>query len=135
MMKVVGEEGTSLEDFIVYLKGNFLDAVYLQQNSFDAVDAAVSTERQAHIFDILLAILGSDFSFADKDEARSWFNKARQLFIDYNYVAWNTSDFSRMEAEIAATRAEKASGVDPRVLKLLAGNHAEDFIKTVRGGV
>jgi V/A-type H+/Na+-transporting ATPase subunit A len=35
MMKVVGEEGTSMDDFLVYLKGEFLDAVYLQQNSFD----------------------------------------------------------------------------------------------------
>jgi len=46
MMKVVGEEGTSLEDYVVYLKSEFLDAVYLQQNSFDPVDAAVSPSRQ-----------------------------------------------------------------------------------------
>ena len=39
MMKVVGEEGTSLADFIVYLKEEMLDAVYLQQNSFDLTDA------------------------------------------------------------------------------------------------
>ncbi|MGN0715184.1 MAG: V-type ATP synthase subunit A, partial [Anaerovoracaceae bacterium] len=35
MMKVVGEEGTSIEDYITYQKGELLDAVYLQQNSFD----------------------------------------------------------------------------------------------------
>ena len=46
MMKVVGEEGTSLDDYIVYQKGEFLDAVYLQQNSFDPVDSSVSPERQ-----------------------------------------------------------------------------------------
>ena len=39
MMKVVGEEGTSLDDYVLYLKGEFLDSVYLQQNSFDPVDA------------------------------------------------------------------------------------------------
>ena len=31
MMKVVGEEGTSAEDYIIYQKGELLDAVYLQQ--------------------------------------------------------------------------------------------------------
>ena len=31
MMKVVGEEGTSIDDFITYLKSEFIDAVYLQQ--------------------------------------------------------------------------------------------------------
>lgn len=50
MMKVVGEEGTSLDDYIVYLKGEFLDAVYLQQNSFDEIDSAVTVERQNYSF-------------------------------------------------------------------------------------
>ena len=40
MMKVLGEEGTSSEDFIIYQKGELLDSVYLQQNSFDPIDAA-----------------------------------------------------------------------------------------------
>ncbi|MFH1310521.1 MAG: V-type ATP synthase subunit A, partial [Candidatus Omnitrophota bacterium] len=40
MMKVVGEEGTSLEDFVIFLKSDFFDNVYLQQNGFDKVDAA-----------------------------------------------------------------------------------------------
>jgi V/A-type H+-transporting ATPase subunit A len=57
MMKVVGEEGTSLDDYIIYLKGDFLDAVYFQQNSFDPVDSSVSPERQAHVFAILLGIM------------------------------------------------------------------------------
>ena len=42
MMKVVGEEGTPLGDYIDYLKGEFFDFVYLQQNAFDTVDEATS---------------------------------------------------------------------------------------------
>ncbi|MDZ7822282.1 MAG: hypothetical protein U5N26_11075 [Candidatus Marinimicrobia bacterium] len=38
-MMMVGEEGTSLEDFVFYLKSEYLDAACLQQNSFDPVDA------------------------------------------------------------------------------------------------
>ena len=53
MMKVVGEEGTSLDDYLVYLKGEFLDAVYLQQNSFDPVDASVVPERQRRTFGLV----------------------------------------------------------------------------------
>lgn len=131
MMKVVGEEGTSLDDFIVYLKGNFIDAVYLQQNSFDPVDAAVSTERQAHVFDILIAILGSDFSFGEKGEARSWFNKTRLLFIDYNSAAWNSPDFERLESAVFSALAEKSSAVDPTAGKLLAGSGAAKRLATV----
>ncbi|MDR3333569.1 MAG: V-type ATP synthase subunit A, partial [Treponema sp.] len=81
MMKVVGEEGTSLDDYVVYLKGDFLDSVYFQQNTFDPVDASVSPERQEHIFVMILRILGSKFSFTDKAEARTWFNRLRQRFL------------------------------------------------------
>jgi V/A-type H+-transporting ATPase subunit A len=119
MMKVVGEEGTSLEDFVVYLKGNFLDAVYLQQNSFDPVDASVSVERQRHVFALLIEILGSSFSFSGKDEARSWFNKARLAFIDYNYSEWMSDGFTRYEGEIRKAMTEKSGGLDEAAERLL----------------
>jgi V/A-type H+-transporting ATPase subunit A len=54
MMKVVGEEGTSLQDYIIFQKGEFLDSVYFQQNSFDPVDAAVTPERQIMVFGRIL---------------------------------------------------------------------------------
>ncbi|MCE1158117.1 MAG: V-type ATP synthase subunit A [Spirochaetia bacterium] len=87
MMKVVGEEGTSLEDYILYLKGEFLDAVYLQQNSFDPVDASVSPERQKTMFHLVLEILGADLALKDKDDARGWFYELRQSFLDLNGAA------------------------------------------------
>jgi V/A-type H+-transporting ATPase subunit A len=62
MMKVVGEEGTSLDDYVVYLKSEYLDAVYIQQNSFDPVDAAVSPERQKYVFSQVVEILGASFA-------------------------------------------------------------------------
>ena len=87
MMKVVGEEGTSLEDYIIYQKGELLDSVYLQQNSFDPVDYAVPPQRQEESFRILYDILTSEFDLADKSEARSFFNQVRQAFLDWNGIA------------------------------------------------
>ena len=124
MMKVVGEEGTSMDDFIVYLKGDFLDAVYLQQNSFDKVDDAVSVERQRHIYALILRVLGSQFSFASKDEARTYFNKLRLSFIDYNYSAWNSPEFKQHEAAITGAIAEKATGLDEKAAKLIKETEA-----------
>ena len=124
MMKVVGEEGTSMDDFIVYLKGDFLDAVYLQQNSFDKVDDAVSVERQRHIYALILRVLGSQFSFASKDEARTYFNKLRLSFIDYNYSAWNSPEFKQHEAAITGAIAEKATGLDDKAAKLIKETEA-----------
>jgi len=120
MMKVVGEEGTSIEDYVIYLKGELIDSVYFQQNSFDAVDAAVSPERQIYVFDKLLYILGCRFSFDDKNEARSWFNKLRQKFLDYNGSEWKSDRFGSLEKEIEGTVAEKSGGLDKTAEKLLA---------------
>ena len=111
MMKVVGEEGTSLDDYVVFLKGSFLDSVYFQQNSFDAVDSAVSPDRQKHIFAIIREILGTSFSFKDKEEARTWFNRLRQKFLDFNGSEWKSERFSAAEKDIRTTFAERAKGV------------------------
>ena len=100
MMKVVGEEGTSLPDYITYLKEEMLDAVYLQQNSFDPIDANCSTARQRHVIDKLIMVLGSAYTLPSKDEARSFFNRMRQRFLDWNYTEWGSSAFQKAEAEI-----------------------------------
>jgi V/A-type H+-transporting ATPase subunit A len=122
MMKVVGEEGTSLDDYIIYLKGDFLDAVYFQQNSFDEIDSSVSPERQKHIFAIILNLLGSKFSFPDKNEARTWFNRLRQKFLDYNGSEWQSERFTALEKEVRDAVAGKAGSLDPAAQKFLASS-------------
>jgi len=108
MMMVVGEEGTSVDDFQVYLKGEFLDAVYLQQNGFDPVDAATSPERQVYVFDVVHRVLSTTFPFPTQDEARDFFNDLRQLFIDWNYMEWESDDFKKQQAAIETLIAEKS---------------------------
>ncbi len=119
MMKVVGEEGTSLQDYIVYQKGEFLDTVYFQQNSFDPVDAAVTPERQVKVFGIILEILASELELGDKEDARRWFYQLRQKFLDYNGSEWRSDDFNRLEKEIMSMLQSKTVGSDPRAAAIL----------------
>ena len=119
MMKVVGEEGTSLDDFILYLKSEFLDSVYLQQNSFDEVDAAADVERQTYVFKLLLKVLGSDFVLESKDDARGYFNQLRQKFIDWNYSVWQGDEFKKNEADINQLYAAKSGKENAAVAALL----------------
>ncbi len=109
MMLVVGEEGTSLDDFQTYLKSEFLDAVYLQQNSFDPIDGATSPERQKYVFKRVHDVLMSAFVFTDKDDARHFFNKLRQAFIDWNYIDMTNEKFKKQEKIINAMIEEKSS--------------------------
>ena len=100
MMKVVGEEGTSLDDYVIYLKADFLDSVYLQQDNFNAVDSAVSLERQDYVFGLMCEVLDAVFSFKDKADARSWFYQLRQKALDYNYTEWQSEPFQNLEKEL-----------------------------------
>ena len=119
MMKVVGEEGTSIEDYIVYLKAEMLDAVYLQQNSFDLTDANSTRERQRYVTDKLINILGSEYALENKDDARSFFNRMRQKFIDWNYTEFESEAFMKAENEINAMYAEGQGKLSPDAELLL----------------
>jgi len=100
MMKVIGEEGTTLSDYITYLKSEMLDAVYLQQNSFNLVEANCGKQRQRYVTDKLIYILGSNYALQNKDDARSFFNRMRQKFIDWNYTEFESEAFKKAESEI-----------------------------------
>ena len=118
MMKVIGEEGTTTDDFVFYMKSEFLDAVYFQQNSFDEVDAAVSVERQTYTFKKVLTVLASEFEIGEKDEAREFFNALRQKFIDWNYIRQDADDFKKIENDIDALYASKKGKVNSDAAEL-----------------
>ena len=121
MMKVVGEDGTSLEDFIVYLKAEMLDAVYLQQNSFDLTDANCTTTRQRYVTDMLIRVLGSTYAVDNKDDARSFFNRMRQSFIDWNYTEFESESFRKAESAIDALYEEGFGRISSEAELLLKG--------------
>ena len=100
MMKVVGEEGTSSEDYIMYQKGELLDSVYLQQNSFDPIDAADPPERQRREFDRLYDALVKTYDITDKKDIRAFFNQLRQEFLDWHGFEFNTPEFDQQEKKI-----------------------------------
>ena len=106
MMKVVGEEGTAMDDFVTYLKSELIDRIYLQQNAFSDVDAASPLERQRAIFDILERVVAIPFSFNDKNEARHRFARFTQSFIDWNTTPAETPQYETALAAIATLATE-----------------------------
>lgn len=108
MMKVVGEEGTSLADFLLYLKAEYLDAAYLQQDAYHEVDGASSAERQQYVFNILVKILKTKMKFDDKDAARQFFSRLTQSTKDWNRVGMqeDKEEFKRLEGQITQMLAE-----------------------------
>ena len=108
MMMVVGEEGTSAEDYILYQKGELLDAVYLQQNSFDPIDAACSPERQRCVFAVIYDVLTRRYQLTDKREIRGFFNQLRQEFLDWHNTEFETPAFEAQQKKLTEYYLSKA---------------------------
>lgn len=100
MMKVVGEEGTSIEDFVLFLKSEYLDAVYLQQDAYHPVDGASSAERQRYVFARIDRIMRTRLKFDDKDEARRFFQRLTRLTKDWNRMDQEAVEFAQLEQQI-----------------------------------
>lgn len=100
MMQVTGEEGITIEDFIEYQKSLFVDMVYLQQDGFDAVDAAVSIDRQKEAFAMLQHVIQQTYTFKDKEHARDFFTRLTGLFKNLNYAAMGTDEYRQRVEKI-----------------------------------
>lgn len=100
LMTVVGEEGVTVDDFTITLKAELLDACFLQQDAFDAVDGATPAERQRTVFDKLMEVLDLDFGFETKSEAREAMFRATDLFRNWNYAPEDSDEYRRLLARI-----------------------------------
>ncbi len=106
MMKVVGEEGTSIDDFVTYLKSEYVDSTYLQQNAFDETDSSCSIERQEYVFGKLLKLLNTKMKFDSQDDARSFFQKLAQACKDWNVMAYKSDEFKQIEEQMTQMLTE-----------------------------
>ncbi|MCL1921756.1 MAG: V-type ATP synthase subunit A [Kiritimatiellaeota bacterium] len=109
MMKVVGEEGVSIQDFMVYLKGELLDAVYLQQDAFHNADAATNATRQREMFAVVEKAMTTDYAFTEKVAARKFFQGVAQSFIDWNLTHDDQPEYAAGREAIFALIEEAAN--------------------------
>ncbi len=100
MMLVVGEEGVSVEDLVVYLKAEIVDAVCLQQDSFDVVERATSKERQISDFLLLMDMVHYSFSFDSKEEAKTRMTHVQNLFFQMKYAPFREEQYWTYRREI-----------------------------------
>lgn len=92
-MEVVGEEGTSMEDLLIYLKSELYDFCYLQQNAFDKEDAYCPLERQIPLFKLINHIFEGQFTFPSRDKAREFFLNLQSKIKSTNSLAFASQEY------------------------------------------
>ena len=111
MMTVVGEEGTTVEDFTEMLLADFIDNCFLQQNAYDDVDGTTPADRQGFAFDKLLEVAELDFDFRAKTDARETMVRVSDLFRNWNYAATDSDEYKQLIGQIDAFIATKGREV------------------------
>lgn len=99
-MEVVGEEGTALEDLVVFLKAELYDFCYLQQNAFDPVDSYCPLERQIPLFRLMNQIFETNFEFPTHEKARDFFLALQSKIKNMNSIAFGSEDYKRQFNEV-----------------------------------
>lgn len=94
-MEVVGEEGITLQDMVVYLKAELYEFAYLQQNAFDKEDAYCPLERQIPLFKLIYSIFEGHFHFEGHDEARTFFLELQNDVKNMNFMPFRSDRYER----------------------------------------
>lgn len=102
MEQVTGEEGISVEDYVVMEAARFVDMVFLQQDAFDAIDASMSLERQRALLDRVYHVAKREYAFSDKGLVRQHFTRMTSLFKNLNYAVPGSQEAADLEAQILA---------------------------------
>ena len=100
-MEVVGEEGTTIDDMVVYLKSVLFDFAYLQQNAFDKEDAYCPLKRQVALFRLIYnRIFKGKFYFKTHDQAREYFLELQNNIKNMNFMPFEGTEYNRAHTAI-----------------------------------
>lgn len=112
-MEVVGEDGVSMDDMILHLKGELYDFCYLQQNAFDKEDSYAPLERQIPLFEMFIKIFNTDFVFNTHDEARAQFLDLQNNLKNMNFLPFKSEEYRRLYNQVLSKIAacERKEGV------------------------
>lgn len=111
-MEVVGEEGISIADMLIYLKAELYDFAYLQQNAFDKEDAYCPLKRQIPLLSLIYRIFTSKLTFPTHEEARQYFLTLQNRLKNMNFLAYNSDAyekaFKEVEKQLEAAQLQQA---------------------------
>lgn len=110
-MEVVGEEGITLQDMIIYLKAELYDFCYLQQNAFDKEDTYCPLQRQIPLFELVNRVFSADFHFDQHDTARSFFLDLQNEIKNLNFMPFKSERYEKGLARIQEKITQAMKGV------------------------
>ena len=101
-INILGDDGVPVEYHERFWKSELLDAVILQQDAFDDIDANCPFERQKTMYNMILDICRKSFEFEGFEDCSKFFKVLIYLFRQMNYSEWKSEQFDNFASQIEA---------------------------------
>ncbi|WP_459556713.1 V-type ATP synthase subunit A [Lacunimicrobium album] len=110
MMQVTGEEGVTIEDYLIWQKATFLDMIFLQQDAFDPVDVSVPITRQKESFLLIRRLVEQEYHLETKEAVRQFFTELTSLYKNLNYSDLDSQGYRQYLDRINALEVRGIAG-------------------------
>ncbi|MGB4840166.1 MAG: V-type ATP synthase subunit A [Saprospiraceae bacterium] len=99
-INILGDDGVSVDFHITFWQSEVIDAILLQQDAFDEIDARTPLLRQKYMTDSVMDLLDFPFHFESFDEVQPFFKKIIGKYKQMNYSEFESKAFKDFEDEI-----------------------------------
>lgn len=92
-INILGDDGVSVDYHLTYWKSEIVDAVILQQDAFDKVDARTPLARQHFMVELVLQVCDTEYAFDSYEPINPYFKRVINQLRQMNYSAYQTPEF------------------------------------------
>lgn len=110
-INILGDDGVSVDYHLTFWKSEVVDAVLLQQDAFDKVDARTPLTRQRFMVNKILDIVDTSLGFDSFDEVQPFYKRIIDKLRQMNYSTFESEQFVQFGVELQEIIAER-TGVE-----------------------
>ncbi len=106
-INILGDDGVPVNYHDRYWKSELIDFCFLQQDSFDQIDANCSLERQRYMFALLMDICAENFAHKDFEDCSVFYKELINLIRQMNYSQFDSPQFKEYDAKVRKAVADR----------------------------
>lgn len=108
-INILGDDGVSVDYHLTFWKSEVVDAVLLQQDAFDKVDARTPLTRQRFMVNKILDIVDTSLGFDSFDEVQPFYKRIIDKLRQMNYSTFESEQFVQFGVELQEIIAERTA--------------------------
>lgn len=106
-INILGDDGVSIDYHLTYWKAEIVDAVILQQDAFDKVDARTPMARQHFMAELVLGVCDTEYDFDSYEPINPYFKKVINQLKQMNYSDFQSPEFQEFKTGLDAIISER----------------------------